>query len=90
MICDRCFKPEDEGEHGVGLCPFEPRRAAPTMIGDELLGGPRMFENLGHEPVYIQNRSSLKREMAARGVRHRVEHVGVPGTDKSPRTTRWI
>jgi len=24
--CDRCYKPLGDGEHGLGLCPFEPRR----------------------------------------------------------------
>lgn len=90
MICDRCFQPEAEGEHGVGVCPYEPRKRAATIIGDELPGGARMFENLGPRPVYIENRSHLKREMEARGLKPMVRHVGTKDGDRNPNTTRWI
>lgn len=89
MICDRCFKPEHEGEHGVGVCPYEPRRSV-AMIDDQLAGGARYFENLGHEPVYVESKSQLRAELAARGLMPRVEHRGVPGSDRSPQTSRWI
>lgn len=59
------------------------------VIGDEFVGG-KWIENLGHEPVFIESRSHLKREMAARNLEHRVRHVGVPGSDHSPATSRWI
>lgn len=59
------------------------------VAGDEFVGG-RWFENLGPQPVFIESKSHLKREMAARGLTERVRHVGVPGTDKSPHTTRWV
>lgn len=87
--CDRCFQPEAEGAHGVGVCPYEPRKAGQAFISDELIGGARMFENLGPEPVYCDSRSSLKRELQARGLREFVRHTGVPGSDKSKETTRW-
>lgn len=90
MICDRCFQPESEGDHGEGVCPYEPRKASAMMIGDEVLGGARMFENLGHDPVYISSRSQLRSELSARGLREHVRHQGVPGSDRSPQTTRWI
>jgi hypothetical protein len=62
---------------------------APGVVGDEIVGG-RWYENLGHAPVWIESKSHLKREMAARNLEHKIRHVGVPGTDKSPHTTRWI
>lgn len=89
MTCDRCFQPLETGDHGEGICPYEPRRSV-TMIGDQVIGGARMFENLGHEPVYIDSRSVLKREMQARGLREFVRHVGTKEGDKSKETTRWI
>ncbi len=60
------------------------------MIDDTVPGGARYFENLGPEPVYIASKSQLKDELRARGLKERVHHVGVPGTDRSPQTQRWI
>jgi hypothetical protein len=88
--CDRCFKPETEGEHGVGLCPYEPRKRFATVIDDQLPGGPQMLENLGSTPVYCETKSQLRAEMAARGLRQSVQHVGEKGSDRSKHTTRWI
>lgn len=90
MTCDRCFKPLAEGEHGEGICPYEPRRSTRAFISDELPGGPQMLENLGPMPVYIESKSQLRDELRARGLRQSVHHVGVPGSDRSPNTTRWI
>jgi len=59
------------------------------VIPDEYVGG-LTLENLGHQPVTVYSRSELKREMDARGLVHRVRHVGTPESDKSPHTSRWI
>ncbi len=90
MTCDRCFQPLSDGDHGEGICPYEPRSAGRAFISDELPGGPRMLENLGHEKVYIRSKSHLQAELKARGLMQKVRHVGVPGSDRSPQTTRWI
>lgn len=90
MTCDRCFQPEDVGEHGVGLCPYEPRKRFATIIDDQLPGGPQMLENLGPEPVYVESKSQLRSEMAARGLRPAVRHVSGRDGDRSKITTRWI
>jgi len=90
MTCDRCFKPIADGEHGVGVCPFEPRSLSASIITDEIPGGPRMFENLGDKEVYISTKSQLRAELQARGLRECVRHVGVQGSDKSKETQRWI
>lgn len=58
------------------------------FIGDEIPGG-MVVENLGHEPVTVYSKSELKFEAEKRGLVQRVQHVGVPGSDKSPNTTRW-
>jgi hypothetical protein len=90
MTCDRCFKPEAEGEHGEGVCPYEPRRRVASIIDDQLPGGPQMLENLGPEPVYCETKSQLRAEMRARGLRSFVRHVGDKGSDRSKNTSRWI
>lgn len=59
------------------------------VIGDEFIGG-KWIENLGHQPVFIESRSQLKREMEARGLQPMVRHRPLQGSDKSPHTTRWV
>lgn len=91
MICDRCYRPNDEGEHGLFVCPLEPRReSVATVIGDEWPGGgSKTFYNLDHVPVTCANKTEWRREMKKRGMRVAEGHVGAPGSDKSKFTTRW-
>lgn len=58
------------------------------VIGDEIPGG-LVVENLGHEPVKVYSKSELKFEAEKRGLVQRVQHIGTPGSDKNPNTTRW-
>lgn len=44
------------------------------VIDDQVEGGPRWFENLGHEPVWIDSKSTLKREMEARNLQFGGRH----------------
>jgi hypothetical protein len=39
-----------------------------SIIDDQLEGGPRRFETLGHDAPYIESKSQLRREAAARGL----------------------
>jgi hypothetical protein len=59
------------------------------VVGDDIPGG-RWVENLDTKPVYVESKSQLKREMEVRGLTESVRHVGVPGSDKSPHTTRHV
>lgn len=88
MTCDQCGKELQVGEwpfcpHGFSERPF-------AVIDDSIAGGPRYFENLGHEPVFIESKSQLRAELAARGLREHVRHVGEQGSDKAKQTQRWI
>lgn len=67
-------------------CPHE--QGAAGAVDDTFIGG-RWVENLGHEPVFVESRSHLQRELKARGLVEFVRHVPVPGSDKSPHTTSW-
>ena len=89
MTCDRCFGALETGDHGEGVCPYEPRASQRAFITDELPGGPKFFENLGPEKVWVESKSQLRDEMRARGLRAHVRHVGVPGSDKSRETSKW-
>ena len=44
------------------------------VIDDQIEGGPRVFENMGHEGVYIESKSQWRREMEKRGLVNVVRH----------------
>lgn len=44
------------------------------VIDDQIEGGPRVFETMGHEGVYIESKSQLRREMEKRGLVNVVKH----------------
>lgn len=39
-----------------------------SVIDDQLEGGPRFFETMGHDAPYIESKSQWKREVEARGL----------------------
>lgn len=85
--CPRCGRRVHIGEWYQ--CPHGPMGSL-GMIDDQLPGGPRFVENLGHEPVWVETKSQLDRELKARGLQPFVRHVGAPGSDKSKETVRWV
>ena len=64
-------------------------QSGPHVVADSIPGG-LLIENLHSQPKRYYSRSELKRDMDAKGVEHRVRHVGAPGSDKSIHTQRWI
>ena len=54
----------------VGMWPWcdHPRDVKPMIIDDQLEGGPRFFDTLGHEDVWIESKSQRQREMDKRGL----------------------
>lgn len=71
MICDRCYHPETDGEHGVGLCPLEPRRLAPPVWMDSIPGGLMIEHGLCHDdgtPKRYDSRSEIRRACAVKGL----------------------
>lgn len=70
MTCEKCGKTLAVGEwpfcggknaHGFPLHGL-------SIIDDELEGGPRRFETMGHDAPYIASKSQWRREVAARGL----------------------
>jgi hypothetical protein len=45
-----------------------------NVIDDQLEGGARVFETMGHEGVYIDSKSQWRREVAARNLEHVDRH----------------
>lgn len=71
MLCERCFRPEAEGEHGVGLCPFERRPAYAVFWADDIPGGIEIAHGLCNAdgtPRRYDSRSAIRQEAAARGL----------------------
>ena len=44
------------------------------VIDDQIEGGPRVFETMGHEGVYIESKSQWRREVAKRNLENVVRH----------------
>lgn len=61
-------------EHRVPMREGDVRVEAVSVIDDQIEGGPRFFETLGHEPVWIESKSQLRREAEKRGLENIVRH----------------
>lgn len=89
--CDRCFQPIlDPDGHGLFRCPFEPRPHQTTRYFQDQVPGGLVVENFAPYPMTFDSHSAKRAYMKAHGIREHVEHVGVPGSDKSPHTTRQL
>lgn len=65
MICDACQR-----EIAIGSWPWcpHPHGYNVSVIDDQLEGGPRFFDTMGHEDVWIESKSQWRREVAARNL----------------------
>ena len=70
MTCDKCAQPVEVGEWP--WCPHGFPNVG--VINDELEGGPRFFETMGDQPVWIESKSQWRREVAARNLEHVDRH----------------
>ena len=71
MTCDRCYRPLDEGEHGLYKCPLEQRRQAAVVWADAIPGGLEIAHGLCHadgSPRRFESRSEIRRACAERGI----------------------
>lgn len=71
MTCERCFQPLDQGEHGVCLCPLEPRPPAYAVRPDSIPGGLVIEHGLCHEdgtPRTYYSHSEITLECQKRGL----------------------
>ena len=71
MLCDRCYQPLSEGEHGLFLCPLESRTVAPAVIQDSIEGGLDIHHGLCNEdgtPRTYYSQSEIDLECQKRGL----------------------
>jgi hypothetical protein len=83
-VCDRCFQSTLTGEHGVGVCPFEPRRSAPLVVPDEVPGG-FWVENGFATPQKFYSKQAHREALAREG--HQLAPKWVPG---DRHLSRWV
>jgi hypothetical protein len=70
MVCERCYRFLEVGEHGLGLCPLEPRRA-PVVRPDLIPGGMMIAHGICNPdgtPRRYDSHSEMRRAAAERGL----------------------
>jgi len=70
MTCDRCYQ-DMTGEHGVGLCPLEPRQYGVALRPDSIPGGLAIAHGLCNadgSPRTYYSRSDMDRAAKERGL----------------------
>lgn len=60
----------------------------PNVRDDSIPGG-LTIENLAPTPQTFYSHSEKKLYLKMHGIREKVQHVGLQGSDKSPHTVRW-
>lgn len=87
--CERCGAAIEIGDY-----PFCPHgRSALTVVGDDIPGGLEIRHGLCNAdgtPRRYYSKTEIAREAKRRGLVNHVEHVPVPGSDKSPHTQRFV
>lgn len=66
LICDRCYQDETIGEHGVNLCPLEPRRA--NAVHQDSVEGGFFAENGFSQPTWFESKKAHRDALAAKGL----------------------
>jgi len=66
VTCESCGNEMQVGEWP--FCPHSFPSSRLNVISDELPNGPYWCETLGHDPVWIENKSHLRREAEARNL----------------------
>jgi hypothetical protein len=70
------YDPMPQCQHHGAMVETGGTVTAHSVIDDQLEGGPRRFETLGHDAPYIESKSQLRREAEARGL--------IPVGDRKP------
>jgi hypothetical protein len=89
MLCTLCQKPIE-----IGDWPFCPHgKGVNSIIPDDIPGGVDIRHGICNDdgtPKRYYSKSEIAKAAKAKGYVNHVEHVPMPGSDKSPHTTRWI
>lgn len=70
MTCERCYRPLDVGEHGLGLCPLGPRRSN-AIWTDDIPGGVEITNgicNADGTPKRYFSKSAIRQACEVKGM----------------------
>lgn len=92
MTCDKCGHEMQLGDWP--FCSKDGNHSSGTfnVIPDGIPGGVEIRHGLCNDdgsPRRYYSKSEMARVAKARGLVNHVEHACLPGTDKSPWTTKW-
>lgn len=65
-------------------------RGKSAAVQDDTIIGGEVNENVGHKPVTFYSKSEKRRYLKEHNLEPFVRHVGEQGSDKNPRTSRWV
>ena len=92
MICDRCYRPLEEGAHGLGVCPLEPRRTN-VVLSDSIRGGVLIAHGLCHAdgtPRRFDSHSEIDKACAAKGLAKWTDVYGEDRTKDARVHADWL
>jgi hypothetical protein len=84
VCCEKCGEAMDVGEWP--FCPHGKPEGF-NVIDDTLPGGARWVQNLGHQPVWVETKTQMQRELDSRGLRLK-ESPNRNRRDRSPWASR--
>jgi len=90
-ICDRCYRPIDQGDHGLYLCPLQPRRAA-AVRPDNIPGGVLIEHGICNDdgtPRRYDSYSAIDRACAEKGYRRWSEYYSEDRTKPAREQMEW-
>lgn len=90
QTCPECGGPLHVGD--FPFCHGDASKHQPIslrVVDDTYLGGLTVV-NLGPDPVTFSSRTAHKAYLKRHGLVNRVEHIPMPGSDKSPETQRFV
>jgi hypothetical protein len=71
MTCERCYRPLNQGDHGLYKCPLQARRVTAAVWQDTIEGGLEIAHGLCNAdgtPRRFDSRSAIKRAAAEKGL----------------------
>lgn len=87
--CAVCGLPLEVGQFGC-ITTIRPHGLAKLRMIEDSIPGGLVVENMSATPQKFYSKSEYRDAMRAANLKQEIRHVPLPGSDKSPHTSRWI